>query len=73
MGGLIRGSLTKITGTDVNDRGWKQATLPMRAGGLGLREASDHALAAYVASFRGAAELAGRIDGAFDPEDAENL
>ena len=45
----------------------------MRAGGLGLREASDHAYAAYVASFRGAAVLASRIDGQFDPDDGENF
>ncbi len=44
----------------------------MRAGGLGLRSVTDHAYAAYIASFRGAADLAQRIDGAFDPEDAEN-
>ena len=47
--------------------------LPMRAGGLGLRSVTDHAYAAYIASFRGASELAQRIDSAFDPEDAENF
>ena len=34
---------------------------------------SDHSFAAYIASCKGAAGLAQRIDGAFDPEDAENL
>ena len=34
---------------------------------------SDHAYAAYVASFRGAADLAQGIDSAFDPEDGDNL
>ena len=45
----------------------------MRAGGLGLRSVSDLSFAAYIASFNGAAGLAQRIDGAFDPEDAQNL
>jgi hypothetical protein len=70
---LIRESLGNIAGADVDDRGWAQASLPMRAGGLGLRSESDHAYAAYVASFRGAAGLAQEIDPNFDPEDAHNF
>ena len=73
FGGLIRGALTQIAATEVDERGWTQAMLPMRAGGLGLRSVTDHAYAAYIASFRGASELAQRIDSAFDPEDAENF
>ncbi len=73
FGELIKGSLTQIVGCDVDDRGWSQAALPIRAGGLGLRSVSDHASAAYIASFKGAAGLAQRIDCAFDPDDAQNL
>ena len=50
FGGLIRESLTHIAGADIDDRGWAQAALPMRAGGLGLRDAVDHAFAACLAS-----------------------
>ena len=67
------GSFTKIAGADVDARGWAQAALPVRDGWLGLRSVSDHSFAAYIASFKGAVSLAQRIDGAFDPEDAENL
>ena len=70
---LIRESLTQIAGTDVDERGWAQAALPMRAGGLRPRIVVDHAYAAYIASFRGAADLAQRIDVAFDPEDGLSL
>ncbi len=41
FGGVIRHSLTQIAGADVDDRGWAQAALPMKAGGLGLRECAD--------------------------------
>ncbi len=57
FGELIKVSLTKIAGTDVDERGWSQAALPFRAGGLGLRSVSDHSFAAYVASFKGARGL----------------
>ncbi len=73
FGGLIKDSLTQIVGCDVDDRGWSQAALPIRAGGLGLRSVSDHAFAASIAPFKGAAGLAQRIDCAFDPDDAPNL
>ena len=68
--GLIRDSITHISGADICDRGWSQASLPIRAGGLGLRNVSDHSFAAYVASFKGAAELG---VGNFDPDDSENF
>ena len=73
FGELIKRSFTNIAGTDVDRRGWAQAALPIRAGGLGLRSVSDHSFAAYIASFKGAASPAQRIDGAFDPEEAQNL
>ena len=73
FGDLIKASFTKIAGTDVDERGWSQAALPVRAGGLGFRSVSDHSFAAYVASFKGARGLGVRVDSAFDPDDALNL
>ncbi len=70
---LIEESFTKIAGADVDARGWAQAALPVRDGWLGLRSVSDHSFAAYIASFKGAAGLAQKIDAAIDPDDAQNL
>ena len=38
-------------GVDVSDTAWKQATMSLRRGGLGLRSLVDHCSAAYIASF----------------------
>ena len=45
----LRSALSDILKTSISDLAWKQAVLPLRLGGLGLREASSTA-AAYTAS-----------------------
>ena len=46
----LRHSLETITHSSLDDQTWKQATLPIRLGGLGLRESSSSASAAFVGS-----------------------
>ena len=48
---LQREALTRILGTGLNDRQWKQAQLPVSMGGLGLRGTVDHAAVSYSSSF----------------------
>ena len=43
------------------DMGWKQATLPVRTGGLGVRRAFELAPSAYLASAAGCSELISQI------------
>ena len=46
----LRSSLSDILQCSISDISWKQATLPFRLGGLGLRQASSSAAAAFTAS-----------------------
>ena len=46
----IHSALDQIVGAEVDDRGWGQAKLGIKAGGLGLRGIDEHASAAFVAS-----------------------
>lgn len=65
----VRRSLSSLVGGEVKAVSAEIAKLGIRHGGLGLRDASEHAAAAYVASFlqcRGLAEL---IDPQFDITD----
>lgn len=43
-------SLEEICNVSIDDNGWKQASLPIRHGGLSIRAPSDVALPAYLAS-----------------------
>jgi len=47
---LNRSTLTKIVNVNFNDRQWSQATLPVRNGGLGLRNTMDLAFPAFLSS-----------------------
>lgn len=47
---LLRQSLERIVGGPIDDSSWTQASLGVRAGGLGLRRARDTALPAFIAS-----------------------
>ena len=48
--GVTRNSLNELLGTVLDNRCYYQATLPVSSAGLGLRNASDHHIAAYIAS-----------------------
>ena len=50
---LIRSTLSQITNVRINEKSWSQASLPFRFGGLGLRQAVDVSLLAFVCSLTG--------------------
>ena len=55
---MIYGDLSTILNVDLdNDSAWLQATLPVRAGGLGIRRAVQLASSAYLASAAGCSAL----------------
>ena len=53
--------LSSILNIDLKDRQWLQASLPVKAGGLGIRSASSLALPAFLASAAGSSSLALQI------------
>ena len=63
----LRSTLTDILKCPINESAWRQATLPFRLGGLGLREASPSAAAAFVASINNTRLLAADIFPEEDP------
>jgi hypothetical protein len=67
--GDLRKALEDILGDEMSERNWMLAQLGIVHGGLGLRDASLHAPAAYVASVLGTRELCKSIDPRFDIED----
>lgn len=58
---VIRRTLNAILNIDLSDFIWKQATLPVSSGGLGVRLAVDLALPAFLSSVNGASELTLRL------------
>ena len=52
--GVIRDSLKIVLNVDLTDDIWRQATLSVSKGGLGVRLASDLALPAFLSSVNGA-------------------
>jgi len=54
---VIRQTLKVILNVDMSDVIWKQATLPVSSGGLGVRLTVDLALPAFLSSVNGASEL----------------
>ena len=57
----LRHSLQLITRSSISDSSWIQATLPARLGGLGLREASCSAAAAFLGSCNSSRELIAQL------------
>ena len=57
----VRDALEGILGCPLTPAQWKQASLPTAMGGLGLRSASDHSAAAYLASVTAAGMLVQEI------------
>lgn len=54
---LVRGALTEASNVNISGPAWKQATLPLRLGGLGVRAVESLALPCYVASLGAALPL----------------
>ena len=54
---VIRNTLKVVLNVDISDAVWKQATLPVSRGGLGVRLATDLALPAFLYSVNGASDL----------------
>ena len=50
-------SLSRVVRTSLSDLTWQQATLPLRMGGLGIRQASDMSHAAFLGSCPASKEL----------------
>jgi len=48
---LLRSALTRIANTDISDSQWSQASLPIKDGGLGIRQVHSLALPAYLMCF----------------------
>ena len=46
----LRSSLSRVVRHSLSDLTWQQATLPMRLGGLGIRQASDMVYVTYLGS-----------------------
>ena len=47
---ITKEGLIRVLGTPIGERTWQQAKLPVSLGGVGLRQAQDHAPAAHTAS-----------------------
>ena len=47
---LIRDTTTQILGSNIDDKQWAQAQLPVAMGGLGLRGAVEHSPGAFISS-----------------------
>ena len=45
-----RKALSNILGSPVSDQCWTQASLPVRSGGLGMRQCNAHSIAAYTSA-----------------------
>jgi len=58
---VLRDCLQQILNVTLEDDQWKQATLPVRNGGLGIRKAHQIAPSAYLASATGTASLVSTI------------
>ena len=69
LDGAVKGTMEVILGEKIDARSWELATLSIRHGGIGLRSAARHGVAAYLASFAACADTAREIDPAFDHAD----
>ena len=61
MDAQMRNGLEKILNIELSDMQWKQATLPIRDGGLGIRQVSMLATSAYLASAASTRSLVGAV------------
>ena len=69
---LVRDALVKCCNVNLSESAWRQATLPTRMGGLGVRSVADLALPCFMSSVHSALGLMRRIyapvDGPAVPE-----
>ncbi|KAL7668206.1 hypothetical protein ACOME3_008918 [Neoechinorhynchus agilis] len=55
---MVKASLEKILNTQLSDEAWRQASLPVSPGGLGIRKAADISLPAYLGSYVASRKIA---------------
>ena len=58
---LMREALSSVIGHTLDDKQWRQATLPVSMGGMGLRQAALHSSASYVTSIAHSYQLVSEI------------
>ena len=58
---FLRSALTRIANTDISDSPWLQASLPIKAEGLGIRQVRSLALLAYLASAASTSDLQSQV------------
>jgi hypothetical protein len=58
---MLRVSLVNISNTDMSDAVWRQATLQVSRGGLGIRRTDELALPAFSASVQSVSALISTI------------
>ena len=58
---LIKSAFSAITNTQLTDESWRQARLPVRYGGIGIRTAEDISSSAFLASHYSSEDLVARI------------
>ncbi|XP_047998133.1 uncharacterized protein LOC125235580 [Leguminivora glycinivorella] len=58
---ILKTTLSSILNIHLDNRAWTQASLPIRHGGLGIRQVVSVALPAFLASFHSTQDLADKI------------
>ncbi len=66
--GTLRAALGEMLGDTLSDTDWTVASISIRQGGMGFRDAERHGYAAYVASVRQCSPLAAEMDPDWDHE-----
>ena len=59
---FVRRGAGAITNVHFDDNAWRQAVLPVRYGGLGIRSTADLALSAHLASLKASKNLISAIN-----------
>eukprot|EP00973_Karenia_brevis_P026806 3699007-Karenia_brevis.AAC.1 len=67
----MRGAVQSLIESSIEEREWALACLGIKNGGLGVRDATVHAHAAFIASFLNCREVCKDIDPAFDVFDQD--
>ena len=60
--GTVREALQNLMNSNIDDKQWALASLGIKDGGLGLRDAARHTHAAFIASFLSCKVGGGRRD-----------
>ena len=59
--GHLRSALSRITNTSLSDKKWLHASLPIKHGGLGIRQVRSLALPAFMASAASTSDIQSQI------------